>query len=180
MSFQSAEEIWREISIKYNRKPEGWQVLRTKNSREFYDIFISNPKELWQIKLDTIYGKPTGLGIKIEDENTSKIRKQNIPSYGLRPAPLPKKFMEKLFREIMVYGHPSDESLEFLSRETLRILHTIPPTSIENIRTRTSLHGPFIDSSIPSGYISERQRDLDLKLESELRRIMYKKHPFYL
>ena len=56
------KEIWK----KYNEDSMGWHVLVGRSSKGYYDVFVTNPKELWQIKLETIYRpNPIGLGARI-------------------------------------------------------------------------------------------------------------------
>jgi len=94
MELLDYETVIKKIINKYDRNPENWQVLMGKSPKGFYDIIFSNPEEVWQLKLDTIYKpNPVGFGAKVEIE-PSKIRLENFPSYGFRPVSL--KILEQI------------------------------------------------------------------------------------
>ena len=72
----------------YNKNPVGWNISigRDPNSH-FGNIFVSNPENLWQIKIDSLFKpNPYGLGMKLGAPNDfPDLLKSNNPSFGFRP-----------------------------------------------------------------------------------------------
>jgi len=165
MELVEVEEIRREILKKYNKNPRRWQVLFGKDERGFFNFLILNPTEIWQIKLDTIYGKPLAVGGRIENEALRLPYK--MMSFGFRK--VGKKLMRKIMRDMMELGRISRESIEAINK-----IQPVPYGSIRGI----GLEGPIIN--LPKlSYISEKQRELDLRLSTELRRMLRRRFDIY-
>lgn len=155
------KEIWK----KYNEDSMGWHVLVGRSSKGYYDVFITNPKELWQIKLETIYRpNPIGLGARIGKTRESAKMLRGIPNYGLRP--LSKKAMAMMM-SVVKRGVPP--------MRVLREVMSIDPKPHGEITTPWVLQGPVMHSAKPLELISDRQRKLDAKMNMELESLLRKK-----
>lgn len=157
--------LMREIWKKYNKDSTGWQVLVGRSSEGYYDVFITNPKELWQIKLETIYRpNPIGLGVRIKKTREGAKLLRGIPNYGLRP--LSKKAMAVMMSAIKRGVPPG---------RVLREIMSVEPKPYGEITTPWVLQGPVIHSAKPLELISDKQRELDAKLRMELESLLRKK-----
>lgn len=155
------KEIWK----RYNKDSTGWHVLVGRSSKGYYDVFVTNPKELWQIKLETIYRpNPPGLGARIEKTRESAKMLRGIPNYGLRP--LSKRTMAMMMSAIRRGVPPG---------RVLREIMGVEPKPHDEITTPWILQGPVLHSAKPLGFISNKQRELDAKLSMELESLLRKK-----
>jgi hypothetical protein len=157
--------LMKEILKKYNKDSVGWHVLVGKGSKGYYDVFITSPKELWQIKLDTIYrANPMGLGARIGKNRESAELFRGIPDYGLRP--LSKKVMAMMM-SVIKRGTPP--------MRVLREVMSVDPKPNSEITTPWVLQGPVMHSVEPLELISDKQKELDAKMNRELERLLHKK-----
>jgi len=177
----SYEETLREIRKKYDKKPEGWQVLVGRSPNGFYDVLFSSPDAVWQLKLDTIYKqKPIGFGVRLE-EDSSKVPVIEAPPHGYRPVPID-GVMANIKR--MLERKPQTE--EIVNEIMKNIVETVdikrimesPPLPTNRIRTPIAAIGPYIHQSMIEP-ISPRQKELSMKLDEELKKLMRTRYPWY-
>jgi hypothetical protein len=162
---KSVDSLMKEIWKKYNEDSMGWHVLVGRGSKGYCDVFITNPKELWQIKLESMYRpNPIGLGVKIKNSRESAELFRGIPNYGLRP--LSKKTMAMMMSAIKRGAPPVS---------ALREIMSIKPKPHGEIASPWILQGPVIHSAKPLELISDKQRELDAKLSIELESLLRKK-----
>jgi hypothetical protein len=168
MEILEYNEVMKEIIREYDKKPEGWCVLIGRSSRGFYDLLFSNPQEVWQLKLDTIYKpNPMGFGVKLEVD-PSKVLAKGFPSYGFRP--ISAETMDLMKNMI-------DRSMKDLTAVMVKSILKIPPVSTKEIKGITAV-GPYIQQ--PSlDPISPKQKELSTKLDRELEKLMREKYPLY-
>lgn len=78
MSIKPVEEIIKEVKYYFDKDPEGWRVLRGRDSKGHYDTYIAQgTKRLWQMKTEfkTPY-RHVGVGALVArniDEEISRI-----------------------------------------------------------------------------------------------------------
>ena len=148
-----------EIDTKYNKSPRGWNISIGRNPRSGYgNIFISNPVNIWQIKIDSLYKpNPYGLGMKLgETKNFSDLITSGGASFGFRP--LIPTHLKKLQRSV--------EQKKPINNIINEILRT-KPVSIDQLGKSNFLMGPILHSA-DQGYVSDRQKQLDKKLKRSL------------
>jgi len=167
MEILEYNEILKEIIRKYDRRPEDWQVLIGRSQRGFYDIIFSNPEEVWQLKIDTIYKpNPIGFGAKLEID-PSAIKVENFPSYGFRP--ISADLLEKMENITL------SEEIPLIIADSIK---KTPPTPIKKIKTSLAAVGPYIQKpSIEP--LSQNQKELSRKLDIELEKLMREKYYLY-
>jgi hypothetical protein len=164
MNVASAEELMREIKKRYDRKPEGWRILLARDSRGHYDLFVFQGPEAWQIKTEMI-SPHSSVGYGVRLGRTKEIVGRAVPHYGLRPV------SERQLIEVMK-GIEEGSS----HRVFEEILKTKPVPS-NRIGDAGVMTGPMMYSPKPLGFISEKQRELDLELSKSLDKLLYKKYP---
>jgi len=163
---KTVEEILAEIKNLYNKNPLGWQISINRDPQNYGNILVFNKNfnSLWQIKLDSLYRPNSlGLGAKIKDiELKDKINKLNLPNFGYRP--LLDEQLKNLQSKIMEKKPIDKIIIDILSND---------PVPMKNIESEIALEGPVTFS--PPGYISSKQKELDLKLKHDLDRLKYKR-----
>ncbi|MFQ5711295.1 MAG: hypothetical protein ACE5GD_05890 [Candidatus Geothermarchaeales archaeon] len=160
------EEIMAEMMRLYNKDPLGWGISVRMGRKGYGDIFVLSPKgELWQVKIDSVYKpKPLGLGVKVGGfEESRKVISAKIPPYGFRP--ISKGHLEELRKNIL-QRRPVDK--------TVRGILTESPAPIGELVSPGIMQGPISFSS-GERYLSERQRELDKKLEKSLDELLHRR-----
>jgi hypothetical protein len=161
-------ETMKEIIKSYDKKPKGWQALIRRNPRGIYDILFSNPEEVWLIKVDTIF-KPNPIGFGIKLESPPEIPYVNAPPYGFRPVRM------RSLKEMLRNGMPFEMVMDRIIKETMRI----SPVPSTRIRTPITTIGPYIHHQSGLDILSGKHRELSVKLDKELLRLLRREYPFY-
>jgi len=155
-----------EIDQKYNKNPAGWNISVGRDKKGYGNIHITNPVDVWQIKIDSLYKpNPYGLGMKLgKTENfPDLINLKNNPSFGFRPL-LP-SHLEKL-QQNFDQQQPINSVID-------EILNT-KPVSLDQLGKSNFLMGPILRSSF-QGYVSDKQKELDRKLGRSLDNLLLSK-----
>jgi hypothetical protein len=162
MDLESFDDLLKYLYMKYDKNPFGWKVS-IGNERGFGNIFVTNSKDVWQIKLDSIYKpKPIGMGTKIGNyEGNNNFFDNKVPYYGLRA------IEEDKLRAIS----RAAENGQYLNQFIDELLKKRPMRAKEI--SSAALNGP-IQFMQNGKYISERQREVDRKLKESLEKLLYR------
>lgn len=189
MEVRTPIEVLQESLRKYDKiptKPPGWRYSIRPDPKGHLDFFIISPDldEAWQIKFDSPYGPSPGIGTELEGDiledilDSLSISEDKEDFSGFRK--VPDKYVPRLdraSRELRMYGCLSGRSIEAI-RNMLRRVQ--PISRREALRARgTKTFGPVSISRKPLHYVSDRQREFDEKLYTELRRLMARDYPLY-
>ncbi len=164
-------EILRGIALskylleKYTRNPKGWNfTIGPAPKDSFFDALVSGPEENWQLKIDSIFKpNPAVLGAKVEgNQKTSG----SFPSYGYRK--LDPEIVLKILKEQEDLG--SEESFG-------RLIASLEPTA--PVGGSSYAQGPFVFTNQKFLGISDSQKKLDDRLNSELKNLLREKYPSY-
>ena len=158
------DQLMRKLSMKYNKDPKDWQVLVSEPRGSHNDVFISTGKELWQVKVDSLYkSKPVGLGMKVGGrEEATRMIGGEVPSYGLRPLP------ENLIRKFIDGAIGTEDIVPIVDR----VLKS-EPRRVADIDSPAVLQGPLRYGS-PAA-LSSHQGELNAKLKRSLDRLLFEK-----
>jgi hypothetical protein len=158
------DQLMRRLSNKYNSNPAEWTVLIGEPRGTHNDIFISTGKELWQVKVDSLYrSRPIGVGMKVGgEEEASKVIKEEEPSYGLRPVP------DNMIRKFIEGTIGQDDIVPIVDK----VLKS-KPRRVADIESSTILQGP-VQFGGPAE-LSSKQRELNTKLNRSLDRLLFEK-----
>ena len=167
MKVLEGEKLRRRIFRTYSKNPDGWSFVISQSPKYgFYDAVVSSPHGSWVVKMDSLF-KPSPIMLGSPTE-TSPLSKRTGPfPYGFRRIP-PELIPEMLGDE----GQPRDKAIAGLL-SVLRSKTVVPEEG------RSYAHGPFIFTSPETLGLSERQRELDDKLNSEMRRLVRYRYPAY-
>ena len=154
MNILSEDEIWKEFWRRYLKKPEGWRMRSGISEKGNPELLISGRKESWLIKRESLYSGRMGVGAKIGGINKMN---STIDSFGLRELPM------DILETIASSADPVDSSKIFTD-----IIRNQTPTTPRKIRAPVMIQGPIMQSSNPLNLMSDKQVELDKKLDLEL------------
>jgi hypothetical protein len=168
MKLLEGESLKRHLLESYTRNPKGWSFAISPSSRHgFYDAFVSGPDGAWMLKMDSIF-KPSPLVLGSPTEDSPRLKPVGPFPYGYRNLP-PELALQMLRDE----DRPSrDEAMAGLL-SVLRSQTVVPEEG------KAYAEGPLVFTRERKFGLSESQRDLDLKLSSEMHRLLRTRYPAY-
>jgi len=160
---KTLKEQLAEIEQNYNRNPLNWNISIGRDQNNYGNIFISNPVNIWQIKIDSLFKpNPAGVGMKLGPvEDFSDLISPSSPSFGFRPL-LP-THLENLQKSI-VQEKPINSIIDEILSEK--------PVAPDQSEHQNFIVGPLMHSSF-QGYVSDKQKELDQKLKRGLDKLLY-------
>jgi hypothetical protein len=167
MKLLEGESLRRRLLESYFRNPKGWSfVISPSEKHGFCDAVVSGSDGGWLLKMDSIFKPaPIVLGSPIEE---SPVLKRNAPfPYGYRSIP-PELGLRMFGGEESPPGDRTGDLLSLLKSETV-----VPEEG------KSYAEGPIVFTSKGSVELSERQREIDTKLASEMQRLLRFRYPAY-
>ena len=163
---KSSERVRREIIKSYDNDPEDWRVLVGRDTGRHLSVLISHGEELWIVKEEQINPyKSVGYGAKTyQDAELLK----NISPYTFGFRPLTRSQIEELTSALEKKKSINEILADLMARK---------PVSFKDVVSPMVLQGPVIHSPKPIDYISDKHRQLDLKLKLELERLLHRRYP---
>jgi hypothetical protein len=162
------ESLRRQLRESYSRNPKGWSfAIFPSRGHGFYDALVSGPDGAWMLKMDTIF-KPSPLVLGSPTEDSPGPKTVGPFPYGYRNLP-PELALQMLRGE----DRPSrDEAVAGL-------LSVIRSQTVVPEEGKAYAEGPFVFTREGKSGLSESQRNLDLKLSSEMQRLLRTRYPAY-
>lgn len=164
------EDLFNDLFILYKKNPFGWRISIKKEPR-FGNIFITNSRNVWQIKLDSIYkASPIGLGSNIGDYSENKnLFDIKTPYYGLR------SIKNEDVRNMLM-----NNDMAYAKRLIDEILNRPVVDNIDEMRGNNEnygfLSGPIHFSQEPDkSFLSKNQKKLDKELNDSLDKLLFRK-----
>jgi hypothetical protein len=157
---------------KYSKSPRGWSfVVAPSRTHGFFDAFVSNPEQSWQIKMDSIFKPiPLVLGTQTEAEQR-RISSLSPVTFGFR------KFDPKLALRLLGGSPEEDEpSSDGLSFDLSSILNSDPVVPREG---GSYAQGPFVMAHQNLIKFSDAEKATDERLASELHKLFTRRYPNY-
>jgi hypothetical protein len=167
----SSRRLREEIARKYESDPKGWSFLWNTDERGRYNFLIAKESRFWWIKEEMINPLLTvGCGIRSPLESDLQARmfgKSNIaPSYGLRS--IQEEQMKSIIADLAKGKAPRTAFSEILRSE---------PRTLKELDTSFVMQGPFHQMTGFTDVLSDKQRELDAKLNAELEKLITKRYP---
>ena len=153
------------IMNQYNKQPAGWTVLTDPKG----NVLVLGPSKGYMLK--TLHLNPqeyTGVRTEIEDAGDLRRIVELGPSYGFRP--LSERQSEELVRSFSQRDKQNRLNSQLLRKKP------VPTWELEKKKPSTVISGPIIAHPNLSA-ISKSQRELELKLKSEVDKLFRKKYP---
>jgi hypothetical protein len=127
MGIASSAEITRALKEQWDRSKQkaGWRVLTGRNYKGRYDMFISNPERLWQLKFElTGQNEAVGFGMdvgKLDDEIERLMRAGSPVPFGLISPQ--KAELAIIMAGVQQYSSDSTQTLctEYISRAQAKL-----------------------------------------------------------
>lgn len=162
-----ADKIKERIIKKYNSDPSEWRVIFGRDNYGHYNTAIGHESDIWIIKEEQINPyKFVGYGTKVNSD-VDILKKISPYSFGLRP--ISEKQIEKLATGFSLRNNKFKEILSNIMKTN--------PSPINELNSKIILQGPVVSSDQTTKLISQKNKELDLKLRKELRKLLYKKYP---
>jgi hypothetical protein len=154
---------------KYTKNPKGWNfTIGPAIKDSFFDALVTGPEESWQLKIDSIFKpNPAMLGAQVEG-SVSKATAV-FPDYGYR------KLDPEILLNILQEQDGSD-SIES-SNSLDKLIASVEPTA--PVPGASYAQGPFVFTNRKILGVSENQKKLDERLNSELRNLLREKYLSY-
>jgi len=167
MKLLDGERLRKIIFESYAKDPTGWSfVISPSQKYGYYDALVSGPQGAWALKIDSLF-KPSPIVLGSPTEADSLPRQTGPFPYGYRK--LPPDLIPEMLRGD---DHPANTNMASL-------LSVLKSKTVVPEEGRSYAHGPFIFTSPESVGLSERQRELDDKLNSEMNRLLRYRYPVY-
>jgi hypothetical protein len=163
--------IRREIARKYESDPRNWRLLWSMDKRGHYNLLAAKDSRLWWLKEELINPLlSVGCGIRspLEGDLERKVfsEEEFNPSFGLRP--VPEEQLKSIIMNLKMGRSPETPIQQVLNSE---------PRSFKELDTPILMQGPLYHVPQLADMLSDKQRELDAKLNLELERLVLKRYP---
>ncbi len=167
MEILEGSELKRRVLESYARNPKGWSfTVSPSPSAGFFDGMVAGPDGAWMLKIDSLF-KPSPMVIGSPAEALRRKPRGPFP-YGYRDLP-PELALQ------LVGGSGTGPST-LVRRRLLSVLGSEPVVPEEG---RSYAEGPLVLTGPGSVSLSDRQREVDVRLGSEMRRLLRLRYPAY-
>ncbi len=162
-----ADEVKKELLKRYSADPKGWRVLVGRDSKGYYDLIVLHGSDMWQVKEFRLNPyESVGFGVRDRVKENEFLRKvSSTHPFGLRP--LSPQQVKKAVNALQ-----SERDVNGLLRQIMQT----EPVSPSRVTSSIVAQGPVMHYPNPTSLISGGQRELDLKLRSELDTLLQRKH----
>ncbi|HUH82597.1 MAG TPA: hypothetical protein VLX33_01810 [Nitrososphaerales archaeon] len=167
MEILEGAELKRRMLESYARNPRGWSFTVSPSlSSGFFDATVAGPDGAWMLKLDSLF-KPSPIVIGSQAEALRRRRGGPFP-YGYRDLP------PELALRLM--GGGEEVPIGPVRRRLLSVLESDP---IVPQRGGSYAEGPLVFTGPGSVSLSDKQKEVDARLASEMRRLLRLRYPAY-
>jgi hypothetical protein len=172
-------ELAQYLFNKYSMNPKNWNfIISVSQIRDsFFDAIISNPDEVWQLKIDSIYKpNPIIMGAKV-DNDSSKLEKRinNTSNFGYRHLETNKimNFLKNLTEE---QNYNSIKEID-VNKHLHSLLSSIEP--VKPVIGKDYLYGPFIFTEKKLTNFDKNNEQVSEKISSKMRSKLRTKYSYY-
>jgi hypothetical protein len=149
---------------RYSANARDWrfEISVSEKSGSFFDAIVSNPNEVWQLKIDSIYKpNPLIIGTKIDADPIKFSNDENAFSFGYR------KLDPIRLQKALDNGEVSDSENKALDSLLASLITFVEP---EVPRPNNSYaYGPFIFAQNSLTGVDKHQKNISEKLANRLR-----------
>jgi hypothetical protein len=166
-----SKKIREEIARKYESDPKRWRFLWNIDDRGRYNLVIAKGSKLWWLKEEMINPLlSVGCGVRspLEEDLMHSVfgGKDTGPSYGFRP--VREEQMKRIIVDLSAGKDPQMPLSEILRSE---------PVALKEVDSSIMMQGPFYHAARFTDLLSDKQRELDAKLNTELEKLVLKRYP---
>jgi len=167
MELLEGERLSRRILESYSKNPKGWDFVISPAASGFYDAVVSGPEGTWTLKIDSLF-KPVPVVLGSPSEANPQPGPASPFPYGYR------KLSPELVLQML-----GGEGHRVRDRTLAGLLSVLRSETVVPEEGRSYAQGPFIFTSQGKSRLSERQKELDDRLTSEMRRLLRIRYPAY-
>jgi hypothetical protein len=166
-----SRRIRREIARKYESDPRNWHLLWGIDEKGHYNFLVGKNSTLWWLKeelINPLLSVGCGIRSRLEEDPERKIFSNNEsnPSFGLRP--VPDEQLKKIISDLAIGRTPKMAIQQILSSE---------PKPLRELGTPFFMQGPLYHMPQITDVLSDKQRELNAKLDTELERLVTRRYP---
>jgi hypothetical protein len=166
MEILEGRELRLRMLESYARDPKGWSfTVSPSQGSGFFDAAVSGPAGAWMLKIDSLF-KPSPIVIGSPTEALRRRPAGPFP-YGYRD--LPPELALKLMG--------GDEASGVWARR--RLLSVLRSEPVVPEKGGSYAEGPLVLTGPRGVSLSDRQREVDANLASEMRRLLRLRYPVY-
>ena len=167
MEILEGSELKRRMLENYARDPKGWSfTISPSMTSGFFDATVSGPDGAWMLKIDSLF-KPYPTVIGSQAEALRRRPEDHFP-YGYRG------LSPELALQLM--GGGSETQSGPLRRRLLSVLRSEP---VVPEKGGSYAEGPLVLTGPGSVSLSDKQKEVDARLASEMRRLLRLRYPAY-
>jgi len=165
MEILEGRELKRLMLESYASNPRGWSfTVSPSPGSGFFDATVNGPDGAWMLKIDTLF-KPSPIVIGSRAEAAARKPLGPFP-YGYRE--LPPQLALKIVGE--------EDMGPAMRRRLLSVLGSEP---VVPERGGSYAEGPLVFAGPGSVSLSDKQKEVDARLASEMRRLLRLRYPAY-
>jgi hypothetical protein len=163
---------------KYSTNQRKWNfIISTSQVKDsFFDAIVSNPDEVWQLKIDSIYKpNPLVMGTKITADSSIIEKKINTTQFGYR------KLDADVFKNFLT-NISKDENNNSINNTDINVrlnslLSSLDP--VKPIKGQNYLYGPFIFTEKRMTKFDNKQDEISDKLSYRMNENIRRKYSLY-
>jgi hypothetical protein len=181
MEILEDKTLAKSIFQKYTVNPKNWNfVISTTSINDgFFDATITNPDEVWQLKIDSLF-KPfpiiAGAKVDAEPTNMKKIINKNIVPFGYRKIdpPVLMNLFKKISQEQEVIA---TKDTNHINNDLNSLLGSLEPTV--PVKGVDYLYGPFLFTDKNIIDKNPYQKNISEKLALNMKKKIKERYPSY-
>ena len=163
---------------KYSASQRKWNfIISTSQVKDsFFDAIVSNPDEVWQLKIDSLYKpNPLVMGTKIAADSSIIEKKLNTTQFGYRK--LEADALKNFIRNISEDENNNSINTIDVNIRLNSLLSSLDP--VKPIKGQNYLYGPFIFTEKRMTKFDNRQDEISEKLSYRMHENIRRKYSLY-
>ncbi|WXG46408.1 MAG: hypothetical protein WED05_07050 [Candidatus Atabeyarchaeum deiterrae] len=166
-----SSRIRKEIAKKYESDPKNWRLLWSIDKKGHYDFLVAKDSDSWWLKeapINPLLSVGCGVKHSLGEDSINRIfseERTTIP-FGLRP--VQESQLSKIITALANNEGPPVSIFEILRSE---------PKTLRDIETPFLMQGPIQHVPKLTDLLSDKQRELDAKLSSALKKMVLRRYP---
>jgi hypothetical protein len=178
MEILEDHDLTKYLFNKYSTNQRKWNfIISTSQVKDsFFDAIVSNPDEVWQLKIDSIYKpNPLVMGTKITTDSSIIEKKLNTTQFGYRKleTDVLKNFIKNISED---ENNNSINTIDVNSRLN-SLLSSLDP--VKPIKGHNYLYGPFIFTEKRMTKFDNKQDEISEKLSCRMHENIRRKYSLY-
>ena len=160
-----------EIARRYESDPKNWRMLWSIDEKGHYNLLVEKDSTLWWLKeelLNPLLSVGCGIRSQLEEDLERKVFNDNKsdPSFGLRP--VREEQLKRIITDLSEGRTPKLSIQQILYSE---------PRSLRELGTSFFMQGPLYHMSTLADVLSDKQKELNSKLNMALERLVLRRYP---